>query len=66
MYSFESPHRGNSNEYNQHTIILYKIENISTGTVAQCNREVAGSISGRVIPKTLKIVLAVLSLGAQH
>ena len=25
-----------------------------------------GSIPGRVIPKTLKMVLAVLSLGAQH
>ena len=31
-----------------------------------CDREVAGSIPGRVIPKTLKIVLAALSLGAQH
>ena len=43
-----------------------------TGTVAQlvelplCDREVAGSIPGRVIPKTLKTVLAALSLGAQH
>ena len=31
-----------------------------------CDREVAGSIPGRVIPKTLKLVLAALSLGAQH
>ena len=31
-----------------------------------CDREVAGSILGRVIPKTLKMVLAALSLGAQH
>ena len=31
-----------------------------------CDREVAGSIPGRVIPKTLKMVLAALSLGAQH
>ena len=31
-----------------------------------CEREVAGSIPGRVIPKTLKMVLAALSLGAQH
>ena len=31
-----------------------------------CDREVAGSIHGRVIPKTLKMVLAALSLGAQH
>ena len=30
-----------------------------------CDREVAGSIPGRVIPKTLKMVLAALSLGAQ-
>ena len=31
-----------------------------------CDREVEGSIPGRVIPKTLKMVLAALSLGAQH
>ena len=31
-----------------------------------CDWEVAGSIPGRVIPKTLKMVLAALSLGAQH
>ena len=31
-----------------------------------CDREVAGSIPGRVIPKTLKMVIAALSLGAQH
>ena len=31
-----------------------------------CDREVAGSIPGRVIPKTLKMVLVALSLGAQH
>ena len=31
-----------------------------------CDWEVAGSIPGRLIPKTLKMVLAVLSLGAQH
>ena len=29
-----------------------------------CDREVAGSIPGWVIPKTLKMVLAALSLGA--
>ena len=29
VYSLELPHRGNSNEYTQHTIILLKIENIS-------------------------------------
>ena len=40
-----------------------------TGSVVErplCDREVAGSIPGRVIPKTLKMVLAALSLGAQH
>ena len=26
MYSLESPHRGDSNEYTQHTIIVQKIE----------------------------------------
>ena len=45
---------------------------LTTGTVAQfverplCDREVADSIPGRVIPKTLKMVPAALSLGAQH
>ena len=29
VYSLESPHRGDSNEYIQHTIIVYKIEKIS-------------------------------------
>ena len=29
MYSLELPHRGNSNEYTQHTIIVLKIKNIS-------------------------------------
>ena len=29
VYSLESPHQGDSNEYTQHTIILLKIENIS-------------------------------------
>ena len=42
------------------------------GTVAQlverllCDRVVVGSIPSRVIPKTLKMVLAALLLGAQH
>ena len=31
-----------------------------------CDQEVAGSIPGRVIPKTLKMVLAAVLLGAQH
>ena len=31
-----------------------------------CDLEVVGLIPGRVIPKTLKMVLAALSLGAQH
>ena len=29
VYSLESPHRGDSNEYTQHTIIVLKFENIS-------------------------------------
>ena len=29
VYLLESPHRGDSNEYTQHTIIVKKIENIS-------------------------------------
>ena len=29
VYSLESPHRGDSNEYTQRTIIAYKIKNIS-------------------------------------
>ena len=40
-----------------------------SGSVVECplcDREVAGSIPSRVIPKTLKMVLAALSLGAQH
>ena len=43
-----------------------------TGTVAHlverplCDREVAGSMPDQVISKTLKQVLAALSLGAQH
>ena len=31
-----------------------------------CDQEVEGLIPGRVIPKTLKMALAALSLGAQH
>ena len=31
-----------------------------------CDREVAGLVPGRFIPKTLKMVLAARSLGAQH
>ena len=45
------------------------IGNRHSGSVVErplCGREVAGSIPGRVIPKTLKMVLAALSLGAQH
>ena len=41
----------------------------NSGSVVEsplCDREVAGSIPCRVIPKTLKMVLAALSLGAQH
>ena len=48
---------------------LNKIKHRHSGSVVErplCDREVAGSIPGRVIPKTLKMVLAALSLGAQH
>ena len=48
---------------------LYKDNDRHSGSVVErplCDREVAGSIPGRVIPKTLKMVLAALSLGAQH
>ena len=41
----------------------------ASGSVVErplCDREVAGSIPDRVIPKTFKMVLAALSLGAQH
>ena len=40
----------------------------STSVVVRplCNQEVAGSIPGRVIPKTLKMLLAALSFYAQH
>ena len=44
-------------------------ENQHSGLMVErplCDRKVAGSIPGRVIPKTLKMVLAALSLGAQH
>ena len=50
-------------------IIDYLIFYRHSGSVVErplCDREVAGSIPGRVIPKTLKMVLAALSLGAQH
>ena len=47
----------------------HAITNRYSGSMVECplcDREVAGSIPGRVIPKTLKMVLAALSLGAQH
>ena len=47
------------------TMITYR----HSGSVVErplCDWEVAGSIPGRIIPKTLKMVLAALSLGAQH
>ena len=40
-----------------------------SGSVVECplcDWEVAGLIPGRVIPKTLKMILAALSLDAQH
>ena len=44
-------------------------KNWHSGSVVEhplCDQEVVGSIPGRVIPKTLKMVLTALSLGAQH
>ena len=51
------------------TLRLVVHDDRHSGSVVErplCDREVAGSIPGRVIPKTLKMVLAALSLGAQH
>ena len=48
---------------------LSQVDYRHSGSVVECplcDREVVGSIPGRVIPKTLKMVLAALSLGAQH
>ena len=47
----------------------YLSQHLHSGSVVEhplCDREVAFSIPGRVIPKTLKMVLAALPLGAQH
>ena len=49
--------------------VTYPGTNRHSGSVVErplCDREVAGSIPRQVIPKTLKMVLAALSLGAQH
>ena len=49
--------------------LFYQYTDRHSGSVVErplCDREVAGSIPGWVIPKTLKMVLAALSLGAQH
>ena len=51
------------------TLMHAKYGDRHSGSVVErplCDREVAGSIPGQVIPKTLKMVLAALSLGAQH
>ena len=47
-------------------LYLNKSKHVTVVERPLCDREVAGSIPGRVIPKTLKMVLAALSLGAQH
>ena len=52
-----------------HNIYFQHKLNRHSGSVVErplCDREVACSIPSRVIPKTLKMVLAALSLGAQH
>ena len=62
-----APERGKGSECI--TGHIEHIQNRHSGSVVErplCDREVAGSIPGRVIPKTLKMVLAALSLGAQH
>ena len=50
------------------TIFTLSIHRHSGSVVERplCDREVAGSIPGRVIPKILKVVLAALLLGTQH
>ena len=55
-------------EGGRHESISYVSDRHSGSVVERplCDREVAGSIPGWVIPKTLKMVLAALSLGAQH
>ena len=50
---------------------IYDVQHLDrhSGSVVECplcDREVAGSIPGRVIPNTLKMLLAAHSLGAQH
>ena len=55
--------------WNVRKLACHHTVNRHSGSVVErplCDREVAGSIPGRVIPKTLKMVLAALSLGAQH
>ena len=56
-------------------IVSHQMKHVSeladrySGSVIECplcDREVAGSIPGPVIPKTLKMVLAAFLLGAQH
>ena len=36
MYSLESPHQGDSNEYTQHTIIVKKMKKKSPEVIAVC------------------------------
>ena len=49
-------------------MVLYRLKQHSGSVVEHplCDREVAGSIPGQVIPKTSKMALAALSIGAQH
>ena len=72
------PHQGASYEYPK--LLLEKIilelspktpqdMHRHSGSVVErplCDREVAGSIPSRVIPKTFKMVQDALSLGSQH
>ena len=61
IYKQGPDNRKNAPEY----IPVYR-QNGSVVERPLCDREVAGSIHGRVIPMTIKIELAALSLGALH
>ena len=69
FYNKKRPSKGWSGVHLVHDNASSQCEDRHSGSVVErslCDREVAGSIPGRVIPKTLKMVLAALSLGAQH
>ena len=67
-YSLEAPWQGASNEYPQHMFLWRNKKNIMwippliCSYDPSCNRKAVGLKSGLVVPKTLKMVLAALSL----